>query len=149
MKALNTAPSSARPRPSTPPKRPLMKSPPATYSLARSSTWYSASRSRIRSLRCSWSNQPGALSVSARTWSAMTGTIATTNSVTPARKAVVTVRTAKPRRRPRRSRKSTAGCSPAARKSETTMSSSVEPIASRVVPSHQAVRAPRPPKKPR
>ena len=67
--------------------------------------------------------------MSARTWSAITGTIATTNSASAASTATITVRTAYERRMPRRSKNSTDGLRPAARNSATTTSISVEPIA--------------------
>ncbi len=79
----------------------------------------------------------------------MTGTIATANSATAARKVTITASTAIERLSPRRTRKSTEGARPAARNIETTMSIRVLLIESSVVPSHQAISAPRPPKNPR
>jgi len=88
------------------------------------------------------------LLVSAFTWSAITGTIATRNRVRATRKSRITVRTAYDRRIPRCSKNSTAGLSPAARNSETTTSISVEPMAWMFRASHSATSAPRPPTKP-
>jgi hypothetical protein len=99
-------------------------------------------------LRCSWSNQPGALSVILVTWSVITGTIANKKSATPTRNSTMTIVTATLRRIPRRWNHSTDGLRPAARNSETTMRISTPPMRSNWPNSQYASTKPRPPKKP-
>ena len=85
-------------------------------------TSYFSSSSWTWRLRCSSSSHPGALWEMAVTWSLMTGTIASTNSVTAATTSTMTTTTAYGRRMLRRMKNSTAGLRPAARNIATTIS---------------------------
>ena len=99
-------------------------------------------------LRWSWSNHSGALSVISATCLVMTGTIAHRNSATAHRKRMITIVTARLRRRPRRWNHSTLGLRPAAMNSETKMRISTPPMRSNSWNSQPATTKPRPPKKP-
>src|SRR4051794_20416326 len=109
---------------------------------------YCLSRSWTVLLCCSRSSHCGACALMERTWSVITGTIATRKSARATSTHTVTTTTAWERRSPRRSKKLTAGFSPAARKSATTIRTRVEPMATMWVASQKATRAPTAPTKP-